>query len=94
MYLHTVAHSTQRSKSAHTSPLTDGGDDDSDNGPLTDGGDDDSDNDDNKLKLTRRSSDTTSTTLLLSDDEDEIVKVVKRDFQVCLYVRMYVCSYT
>ena len=81
MYFHTVAHSTQRSKSLHTSPLTDGGDDDSDN-------------DDNKLKLTRRSSDTTSPTLL-SDDEDEIVKVVKRDFQVCLYVRtyMYVCSY-
>ena len=65
--IHTVAHSTQRSKSLHTSPLNDGGDSD--------------DDDNNKLKLVRRSSDTTSPTLL-SDDEDEIIKVVKRDFQV------------
>ena len=72
-YIHTIAQGTQRSKSLHTSPLNDG---------------EDSDDDDNKLKLTRRSSDTTSPTLL-SDNEDEVVRVVKRDFQVCS--DMYVC---
>ena len=43
---------------------------------------DDDSGDDHKPKLSRRSSDTTSPTLLSDDEEDEVVKVVKREFQV------------
>ena len=81
MTLHTTA---QRSKSVHTSPLSDDRDGDSDN--------------DDKLRSTRRSSDATSPTVL-SDDENEVVKrfnkvcsysVYKCMWVTCMCIRMYI----
>ena len=50
---------------------------------------DDDSGDDHKPKFSRRSSDTTIPTLLSDDEEDEVVKAVKREFQVSKY-KMYI----